>query len=55
MEEPKGMEFFFYSKNRENADGLKKDLEKIGYEVYGIEKSIKNQYSIIGLTPPISF
>ena len=54
MEEPKGMEFFFYSKNRENADGLKKDLEKIGYEVYGIEKSIKNQYSIIGLTPPIS-
>lgn len=48
------MEFFFYSKNRENADELKKDLEKIGYEVYGIEKSIKNQYSIIGLTPPIS-
>jgi len=30
MEEPKGMEFFFYSKNRENVDELKKDLEKIG-------------------------
>ena len=54
MEEPKGMEFFFYSKTRENADELKKDLEKIGYKVYGIERSIKNLYSIIGVTPPIS-
>lgn len=54
MEEPKGMEFFFYSKTREDADELKKDLEKIGYEVYGIERSTKNQYSIIGVTPPIS-
>ena len=54
MEEPKGMEFFFYSRTRENAKELKKDLEKIGYEVYGIERSTKNQYSIIGVTPPIS-
>jgi len=54
MEYPKEMEFFFYSKTRENADGLKKDLEKIGYEVYGIEKSTKDQYSIIGVTPPLS-
>ena len=48
------MEFFFYSKTRVNANELKKDLEKIGYEVYGIERSTKNQYSIIGVTPPIS-
>ena len=54
MEEPKEMEFFFYSKTRVNANELKKDLEKIGYEVYGIERSTKNQYSIIGVTPPIS-
>lgn len=54
IEEPKGMEFFFYSKTKKNADELKKDLEKIGYEVYGIERSTKNQYSIIGMTPPIS-
>jgi len=54
MEEPKGMEFFFYSRTRENAKELKKDLEKIGYEVYGIERSTKNQYSIIGVTLPIS-
>lgn len=54
MEELKGMEFFYYSKTRENADELKKDLEKIGYEIYGIEKSTKNQYSIIGVTIPIS-
>ena len=54
IEEPKGMEFFFYSKTKKNADELKKDLEKIVYEVYGIERSTKNQYSIIGMTPPIS-
>lgn len=35
-------------------DELKKDLEKIGYEIYGIEKSTKNLYSIIGVTLPIS-
>ncbi len=51
---PKQVEFFFYSKTRENANGLKKDLEKIGYEVYGIENSLKYEYSIIGVTPPIS-
>ena len=54
MEETKRMEFFFYSKTRENADELKKYLEKNGYEIYGIERSTKNQYSIIGVTPPIS-
>ena len=48
------MEFFYYSRTRENADGLKKDLEKIGYKVYGIEKSTENQYSIIGVTLPIN-
>ena len=54
VKEPKEMEFFYYSKTKENANGLKKDLEKIGYKVYGIEKSTKNQYSIIGVTPPIN-
>ena len=54
MKKPKEMEFFYYSKTRENAYGLKKDLEKIGYKVYGIEKSTENQYSIIGVTPPIN-
>jgi len=53
MKKSKEMEFFYYSKTKENAVGLKKDLEKIGYKVYGIEKSTENQYSIIGVTPPI--
>ena len=54
MEEPKGMEFFFYSKTKENAIALKKDLEKTGYKVYENAKSTKKQYSIIGVTPLIS-
>ena len=54
MKELKAMEFFYYSKTRKNADELKKDLEKFGYEVYGIEKSTINQYAIIGVTLPIS-
>ena len=54
MKKPKEMEFFYYSKTRENAYGLKKDLEKIGYKVCGIEKSTENLYSIIGVTPPIN-
>ena len=49
----KEMEFFYYSKTKENANRLKKDLEKIGYKIYGIEKSTENEYSIIGVTPPI--
>ena len=54
MEKLREMEFFYYSKTIDNADGLKKDLEKIGYKVYGIDKSTENQYSIIGVTPPIN-
>ncbi len=48
------MEFFFYSRTKENAKGLRQDLERLGYEIYGIEKSIKNQYTIRGVTPPLS-
>jgi len=53
-EDLRSMEFFFYSETGVNATELKRDLEKMGYEIYGIEKSTKNQYSIIGVTPPIS-
>ena len=49
MQKPRGMEFFFYSRTRENAEGLKKDLGKIGYKVYGIEESEENQFSITRL------
>lgn len=52
IDEPRKMEFFFYSRTRENANDLKKDLEKLGYEIYKIEKSTNNQYSIIGVTSP---
>ena len=54
VNDPKVMDFFYYSKTKNNANGLKKDLEKIRYEVYRIEKSTENQYSIIGVTPPIN-
>ena len=48
------MEFFFYSKTIAKAESLSGDLEKLGYEVYGINESENNLYSIIGLTTPIS-
>ena len=53
-DEVKEMEFFFYSKTKTHALGLKKDLEKLGYEIYGIDKSYDGRYSIIGITPPMS-
>jgi len=48
------IEFFFYAPSKEKAEGLKKDLEKMNYEVYGIHKSGNNMYSIIGLTLELS-
>jgi len=48
------MEFFFYSKTKAKAIDLKQDLENLGIEVYGIEKSSGQQYSIGGITPPMN-
>ena len=48
------VEFFFYSKTIGNATDLKNDLIELGYEVYGIASSSNNEYSIIGVTNPIS-
>ena len=54
VEGTRQMEFFFYSKTIEKAESLKTDLEKLGYEVYGINESENDLFSIIGLTTPIS-
>ena len=54
MDEERQVEFFFYSQTMEDAEGLKKDLEKTGYEVYGIDKSENGKYSIIGVTSVMS-
>jgi hypothetical protein len=54
LHELRKVEFFFYGKRMGNAVGLKNDLIKQGYEVYGIEGSLKSQFSIIGVTSPIS-
>ena len=54
MDEERQIEFFFYSQTMEDAESLKKDLEKTGYEVYGIDKSENGKYSIIGLTSVLS-
>ena len=48
------MEFFFYSKTMENAESLSADLRKLDYEIYGINKSENDLFSIIGLTTPMS-
>ena len=53
VEGARQMEFFFYSKTMEKAESLKTDLEKLGYEVYGINESENDLFSIIGLTTPI--
>jgi len=49
------MEFFFYGTSKEKAEELRKDLERLGYEVYGIDKCKNGDYSIIGLTTEFSF
>jgi len=54
MDKERQIEFFFYSQTLEDAESLKKDLEKTGYEVYGIDKSENGKYSIVGLTTHMS-
>ena len=53
--EPRQMEFFFYGPTREKAEGLREDLERLGYEVYGVHKSSNGEWSVIGLTTEFSF
>lgn len=50
---PQMVEFFFYSKLKEDALHLKEQLQSLGYEVYDVSKS-KDKYATIGCTPPIS-
>jgi len=54
-DEPRQMEFFFNGPLKDKALGLKEDLEKLGYEVYGVEKCENGDYSVIGLTREFSF
>lgn len=54
LHELRQVEFFFYSKTIGNATDLKNDLVDLGYEVYGIVSSSNNEYSIVGVTDPIS-
>jgi hypothetical protein len=54
LNELRQVEFFFYGKNMGNAISLKKDLLKQGYKVYGIEGSMKSEFSIMGITCPVS-
>lgn len=51
---PVPVEFFFYSDNEEDAKLISADLEKEGYEVYGINPSANDKFSIIGATTPIN-
>ena len=53
-DKPREVEFFFYSKRKEDAQTLQADLEKLGYEMYGIGPSIRKQFSITGRTKEIS-
>jgi hypothetical protein len=53
INKPVPVEFFFYSDNEEDAKLISADLQKAGYEVYGIDPS-KDKFSIIGATTPIN-
>lgn len=54
LNEPRPVKFFFYGKTMGDAISLRQDLQKLGYEVYGIENSVKSRLSIAGVTPPMS-
>lgn len=54
LDEFRQVEFFFYAKSLGNATSLKDDLLKLGYEIYGIEGSLKNRFSLMGITCPMS-
>lgn len=44
--------FFFYADTEDKASNVAIELAKLGYEVYGVEKS-QQQWSVIGNTPPM--
>ncbi len=50
---PREIEFFFYTDSKVKAKGLKNDLKDMGYDVYGINKSTKKSYSVIGASTPV--
>lgn len=54
QEEHKEMEFFFYADKIDDAENLSCNLKELNYQIYGIERSKNNQYSIIGRTNKMS-
>jgi regulator of RNase E activity RraB len=44
------VEFFFYADSEDKGSNLAIELSKLGYYVYGVERSV-NKWSIIGATP----
>ncbi|HLF33386.1 MAG TPA: ribonuclease E inhibitor RraB [Cyclobacteriaceae bacterium] len=54
LDEFRQVEFFFYTKSLGNATSLRDDLLKLGYEIYGIEGSVKKRFSLMGVTCPMS-
>ena len=44
------VEFFFYADSEDKGSNLAIELSKLGYHVYGVEKSV-DKWSIIGATP----
>ena len=53
MTKPQPVEFFFYSESKENAESLADDLVKLDYEVYGVDRSPDERWSVIGLSAPL--
>ncbi len=44
------VEFFFYADSQDKASNLAIELSKLGYDIYGVERS-RNSWSVIGCTP----
>jgi len=53
LELPRIVEFFFYTNSKAKAKGLKKDLKEMGFDVYGMSKSSKKTFSVVGSSTPI--
>jgi regulator of RNase E activity RraB len=44
------VEFFFYADSEDKGSNLVIELSRLGYQVYGVERS-ENKWSVIGATP----
>jgi hypothetical protein len=51
LDQPREIDFFFYSKKRKNASNLQSILENKGYNVERIYQLNDNEYSICGTAP----